>query len=169
MTLEPDMKRLALCSSLLATLLGAGLARAGEPQPCKMAAEDCLHEMASYYRSTGWVGIMIHPNEAGEYVVTKVWAESPAAAAGFEDGDVLLAFEGLTFTKDKKAELKAAYKKSKVPGNEVTYRVRRGDRELDIELELAAVPQSLASQWIGDHMLHGHATEMRTAEAQDPP
>jgi S1-C subfamily serine protease len=66
------------------------------------------------------------PNEA---IIQIVFKDSPAQKAGLKGGDILLSIDGVKFEALKAAvDIIRALK----PGKKATFRIRRGEKELDI-------------------------------------
>jgi C-terminal processing protease CtpA/Prc len=125
---------------------------------CKAEAQACLNEMAAKLKNRGWVGLQLDEGEKGETItVTKVVPSSPAETAGFKNGDVLIAVNGVKFGskeyKDSAEKMKALF----VPGNKVDYLVRRNNAEVPVSVKLATMPPEVVAQWVGMHMLEAHA------------
>lgn len=94
----------------------------------------------------GWLGLNVEKNAAGAYVVTGVAADSPAEKAGFQKGDVLVAFNGVALTDANKEALKKAKMQNAV-GRRVTYTISRGGAERQIAATLAKVPAEVLAEW----------------------
>jgi S1-C subfamily serine protease len=113
--------------------------------------------MVAKIQKKGWVGIEYDKDEVNHTMtVTRVVPDSPAEAAGFREGDVLLAVNGVSF-KDENKEKLHQVKAKMVPGGEITYTVKRSGQKKDLDVTLATVPEDVMAQWIGAHMLE-HAT-----------
>lgn len=136
-------------------------------EKCDADAATCLRHMADKLKTRGWVGLELDYGEDGTMMVKEVVADSPAVAAGFQAGDVLMALDGVAYGAENKAALKAAYAKV-VPGNTVTYTVKRGGESVDLQVELAKLPETVMAQWIGHHMLAHHLGE-EPAEVETSP
>ena len=136
-------------------------AMAGEKGKCKGSGEDCLAKMKAKYSEKAWLGIGYDTDESGHWVVNEVYDRSPAQTAGFQKGDVLLAIDGVKYTKDNKKELKAVYAKLE-PGSTTTYWVKRGCEKVKVEATLGKVPKDVQKEWIAEHMQHNHP-EMQMA------
>jgi C-terminal processing protease CtpA/Prc len=149
------MKTLSSILSL-AVLLGlAAVGLAGGDYKCDQPAQSCLDAMAAKYAERGWLGI--ETEKAGDaYAVSEVVAGSPAEAAGFRTGDVLVALNGIDFNSGDKNELKKV-KSSLHPGTKVKYTVRRAGGETQLVATLGAVPEEVLAQWVGEHMLDQHS------------
>jgi len=131
------LKKLTLLCAI--SLAFAGAAFAGGDGSCNSAktaaakAGSC--EEGASMASQGWLGIEMEEVE-GRIVVTAVIAGSPAAKAGFQKEDVLLAFNDLAFAKEHKAKLKAMMK----VGAKLTATVLRGDAKQKLTATLAPRP-----------------------------
>jgi S1-C subfamily serine protease len=136
---------------------------AGEGGECEQSAEACLAYFANKADSYGWVGIELDRNEeTGVMMVSRVVEESPAVKAGFKEGDVLFALNGVELSDENKEKLKAA-KGDWTPGTEVTYTIKRKGKSKELSVTLAEVPRDVLAQWVGNHMLDSHA-ELASAE-----
>jgi predicted metalloprotease with PDZ domain len=140
---------------LVAVMILAMPAMAGEKGKCKGSGEDCLNKMKAKYAEKAWLGIGYETDESGHWVVDKVYDRSPAQEAGFQKGDILLAVNGVKYSKDNKEELKATYAKFE-PGSETTYYVKRDGEKVKLQATLASVPKDLQKLWIAEHMEHSH-------------
>lgn len=138
---------------LLMTL--AGTALAGNPEKkCDQDAQDCLNHLAAKIQSKPWLGVEMEKTDAGWLKVTAVIPDSPAAAAGFKAGDVVLAINGVALNADKEEMIKV--KKSLAPGKAATYVVKREGGKQKLAVTLGHVPATQMAQWIGEHMLENH-------------
>jgi S1-C subfamily serine protease len=148
----------------LAAFLGFSLAAAaGDKTHCSKQAGDCAKGMAEKYASAGWLGIETAKSDQGVVTIKGVTDGSPAEAAGFQAGDVLLAINGVEISEANKEALKAA-KKSLVAGGEGRYTVLRHGAKKTLTAKLVAPPRSVMAQWIGEHMLEGHAAAQVAAK-----
>jgi predicted metalloprotease with PDZ domain len=135
----------------------------GEGEKCEQDVQTCINKMAMMFKDRGWVGIEMDKEEGAESMhVTRVIPGSPAQAAGFEVGDVLLALNGIKFAEAAEEQMEEAQKVMKV-GATVTYTVQRGDSEVDLEPVLAEMPREVLAQWIGNHIL-SHHVDLASAE-----
>jgi S1-C subfamily serine protease len=116
-------------------------------------------------KAHGWLGLETEKNAAGAYAVKAVTPGSPAAAAGFQPGDVLVAFNGVAMDGANKEAMKKA-KAGSAPGKQVTYTVRRGGAERQLTATLAPVPKEVLAQWLGEHLIDEH---LSTAVARANP
>ncbi len=148
------MKHILLlaCSALLL----AGVAAAGH-QPCGAELDDCLSQMTRELgKKKGWVGIELERRDDGTLTITRVIAESPAAAAGLVAGDRILALNGVAYAGGDRAALKKAYK-TMAPESTITYTIDRGGERLSVDLLLARLPDRIKAQWIAQHLVEGHS------------
>ena len=150
-----------LFAIMVVMLIVALPAAAGDKAKCKGSGEDCLAKMKTKLAEKPWLGIGYETDEHGHWVVKKVYEGSPAEAAGFQKGDIMLAMQGEQYTKDNKEALKAIYKDLEV-GSDVQYVVKRQGGKLKLDATLAHVPKDLQKLWIAEHMEHNHP-EMQMA------
>lgn len=123
---------------------------------CSAEATACLRFMVGQFKERGWVGIDLgHSEDEGATRINMVIPGSPAEEAGFQSGDLLVALNGIAYTEENKEAIKENYAAFR-PGNTVTFRVRRGTEEKDIEVRLAPIPDHVMAQWIGQHMIEQH-------------
>jgi len=103
------------------------------------------HSKAAEMARHGWLGVETEKADAG-YAITVVHADSPAEAAGFRVGDVLVAMNGIELTESNKKALKQA-KSELWPGSEVEYTVQRGSYARNLVATLAPVPEEVLARW----------------------
>lgn len=152
------MKRFCVVIVALITVFAAGTAVAGDKGPCTGDPDECLKKMQAKIAAKGWLGVETAEAEVGYFTVSEVFENSPAQAAGFQKGDVVLAINGVKCTEEN---AKAALKKTEMkPGSEATYIVKRGDQKVKIAVTLGHVPEKVAKMWIAEHMEHHHDTKM---------
>jgi S1-C subfamily serine protease len=128
----------------LALLLSLSSMAAAGGEQCEQhaKAKNAAHEKAKH----GWLGLDVEKNAAGAYVVTGIAANSPAEKAGFQKGDVLVAFNGIALTDANKEAVKKAKTQNAV-GKRVTYTVSRAGAERQIAATLAEVPAEVLAKW----------------------
>jgi S1-C subfamily serine protease len=144
-----------LFAIMVVMLIVALPAAAGDKAKCKGSGEDCLAKMKTKLAEKPWLGIEYETDEHGHWVVKKVYDGSPAQAAGFQKGDILLAMQGEKYSKDNKEALKAISEDLK-PGSEVEYVVKRQGGKMTLDATLAHVPKDLQKLWIAEHMEKNH-------------
>lgn len=147
------MKRAFCVIAVVMTMVVAGPATAGEGGKCSASTQDCLNYMAKNLENRGWVGIEMD-DEGGmdKMVVTRVVEDSPAQRAGFREGDVMVAVNGVTFSDENQKKLKDV-RYSMTPGADFTYTVARRGKKIDLEVELGRIPENVRAEWIGNHMM----------------
>jgi S1-C subfamily serine protease len=138
------MTRMVTTLSLALFLALSSMAAAGG-ENCDKAhaakAKTAMEEKAKH----GWLGLDVEKSAAG-YVVNKVAAGSPAEQAGFQKGDVLVAFNGIAMTDANKEALKKAKMQTAV-GKQVTYTISRAGSERQIAAILGKVPEEVLAEW----------------------
>lgn len=150
------MRRFSILA--LVTVVALALASpvvAGEGH-CKASADECLKKMAAKMQNKAWLGVELEANDDGHYTVTRVVSGSPAEQAGFAEGDVLLALNGVKWSKDNKEAVKKASYELR-PGATATYVVKRSGEKVTLEATLDRVPREVMARWVGEHMLSDHA------------
>ena len=145
------MRRIATVTTL-ALLLGTAASWAGEYAKCTHSTQECLNMMAERMKTTGWIGVEIETDRDAGYLVQKVFATSPAQAAGIQAGDVLAALNGVAIKRTNQDQLKVA-RGEWMPGQTVTYTIQRNGADHEVNVTLAPVPADVMARWIGEHML----------------
>jgi C-terminal processing protease CtpA/Prc len=154
------MKKLGAVLAVLALVSTAGMAIAGGGAKCTSDVSACLTHW-SEYKTAGYLGMKYDKAEDGTVTVKDVAAGTPAAAAGFQKGDVILTLNGAAM-KDKDAVKKA--KGAWKPGDKVSYTVLRGKSEKTLAVTLGTMPEDVYAQMVGEHMISNHMT-VATADA----
>ena len=149
------MKRTALIVVSVVVAI-ASIAVAGDKHACTAGTQDCLNKMVAKMQAKGWLGVETEQADSGRWAVTKVYPDSPAAAAGFEEGDVFVSMNGVAMTDDNKQALKEA-KANLGPGSKVSYVVSRKGGKVTLAASLGKVPETVLAQWVGEHMIKDHA------------
>ena len=160
------MKKLVLLLAAVAVVAVTGTAAAGGAHGKNKAAnaESCLAEKAASMAKHGWLGIETEKAAAGGYTVTAVHPGSPAEAAGFRSGDVLVALEGVRFAEENHDAVKKV-KAGLAVGSQVSYTVARGGSERQLTATLAPVPREVLARWLGEDVLDHHVS-VQLADAQ---
>lgn len=140
MTRTVSTLALALMLSM-ATLASAGGEKCAKDAKAAHAAKAAIAEKAKH----GWIGLEVDKSASG-YVVTEVAAGSPAAQAGFQKGDVLVAFNGIALNDANKDALKKA-KAGITVGSRVTYTVSRAGAQRQIAATMTEVPKEVLARW----------------------
>lgn len=144
-------------------LLLAAPAMAGDKKACNGDPDDCAKKMKTKLAQKAWLGISYETDEKGRWVVESVEPDSPAKAAGFEKGDVMLAVNGVEYTKENKPKLKQVYSKLE-PGSEATYVVSRQGGKVKLHATLGHVPDEKQAEWIAEHMSKSHGETQMAAK-----
>jgi S1-C subfamily serine protease len=164
MNSEDGMKKTIGGMMAVMIMVMAVPAMAGESSKCSASTQDCLNHMAKNLRKRGWVGIeMDDRGGIDEMVITKVIEGSPAEEAGFRVGDTLAAVNGVAFREENQQQLKDI-QYSMRPGADFTYTVSRKGSNVDLEVQLGELPQSVMAQWIGGHMMDHAEVQMASKE-----
>jgi len=159
-----------LATTLLFALVIPAYAGDKTRSGCKEDAQSCLNHMAAKLKGRGWLGIemetsKLDKNEEAkgqvDLKVSRVVSGSPAEAAGFSIGDVLVSVNGAKFADNTEEKCLTCEKTEDwKPGSKVQYVVRRDGKEVALDAVLAALPSNIMAQMVGMHMLdHAHAAE----------
>lgn len=84
-----------------------------------------------------WLGVYLTQSDEGLVEINKVIKGSPADKAGLKKGDKILAFQGKPLSSINSLIEQVLEKR---PGQEVVFRVLRGDKKLNIQVKLGATP-----------------------------
>jgi predicted metalloprotease with PDZ domain len=130
-----------------------GTSMGSEPyKKCTLSTQACLDQMVSKMKGRGWLGIE-YDTETG--LVQRVVPGSPAEAAGFKTGDVMVSVAGAKFSANTETRCVTcdATKDKWKPGAKIPYVVKRKGKTLKLNPQLAALPQDVMAQMIGMHMI----------------
>jgi S1-C subfamily serine protease len=112
---------------------------------------DVVHKVSKEIRETGkvrrgWLGISFNLNDEGEIEIVSVEDESPADAAGLQEGDLLLEIDGREIV-----DREMLYREIRMhtPGDEVELRIERRDKEQTVEVELGEYSQQAIALELG--------------------
>jgi S1-C subfamily serine protease len=119
-------------------------------EKCAMSADECRKMMADA-KSRGWAGLELDKAADGTLKVVKVDPTSPASRAGFLEGDVLVALNGVALTAENHEKL-AKMKATMLPGTEVLYKVDRGGKTRHLTVALGKMPEKVYEQMVARHM-----------------
>ena len=149
--------RLAYAAIVVAAAWGLpALAGESSYKKCPDDTQTCLNKMVARLQGRGWLGIE-YEDEKGPslWKVTRVVPGSPAEAAGFKAGDVLVSVNGIGFARntDTRCVTCEGTKDIWKPGRKITYVVRRKANSVKLTPTLAALPSDVMAQMIGMHML----------------
>jgi membrane-associated protease RseP (regulator of RpoE activity) len=91
--------------------------------------------------SAGWLGIIFDPSPAQRGVsIREVAANSPAARAGLQGGDLVLRFDGRAATPESARALRVS------PGDTVDFSIRRGGRDRQVRVIAEPRPATQAAR-----------------------
>lgn len=151
------MKRLLVIAVVVLgvslALGAASVAEAGKGHRCKADPETCAAKLKAKYETKAWLGVELDKSEHGYYTVTKVISGSPAEAAGFQAGDVLLAMNGVKMSDKEKVK---KVKRSIAIGDQVTYVVKREGEKVELSATLTKAPEALIASWVDEHISEAH-------------
>jgi S1-C subfamily serine protease len=159
------MRLRSLFAAAAAVALVAAPAWAGSGGKCTADTQTCLNHMSAK-KAAGWIGLEFDKSTEGVMKVKSVVAGSPAEAAGFQAGDVVVALNGVK-TSDHEAMKKA--KGAWSAGQKVTYTVERKGESKDVVATLATMPDNVHAAMVGFHLLENHAVTATAASAEATP
>ena len=169
------MRNLLSTGTILMLALSALPATAGDEKVrCESEMSACAEQMAAKYKNRGWVGINLDYNEdsGGKTVLTGIFSDSPAEAAGLQAGDFLIELNGIGYTHGNMEQIYQEYGKSK-PGETITYKIERDGEQMNVDVTLGRLPDKILAEWIGYHVVEAHLSyndegeESEQAEAGD--
>jgi serine protease Do len=104
---------------------------------------DVVKKIAFEIRDTGkvqrgWIGLSIGQNENDRIEVVGVDAESPAELAKLKEGDLILALDGKEI---ESASMLASEVRKRKPGDDVTVKIERDGKPLDVKVKLGEYPE----------------------------
>lgn len=146
------MKRFIALITVISVVVLALPAFAGEGT-CTASTQECLDKYAAKMTTIGWAGFEGEYNEeAGTFTLTAITPASPAEKAGFEVGDQLHAWNGIEFASMSDEDWMNSAKE-RTPGDVAKYTLTRDGNEKTIKVTLVAMPEDMAAQKIGGHMM----------------
>ena len=150
------MKKTLVVTGLILAVALITPALAGEGE-CGHETQVCLDYMAKMGHK-GYAGIDLDSNEDhSKMTVTEVVAGAPAAQAGIEVGDVLLAIDGISLTAEGAMH---KIQEKMTPGNTVSFTVSRNGKEKKGKVTLIEMPDEVHAQLVGEHMLQHASVEL---------
>lgn len=152
--------------ALFAILVGAAFAGGTEGKKAKAgscssskaavnASNKTTCKVTEKYSQKAWLGVKGEKAwpEKGYYTkITEVVPESPAAQAGFQVGDVILAINGAKLSKDNVKAIKAA-KKTLAIGQPAKYLVKRDGEKVKLTATLSKAPDHVIAQWVSESQM----------------
>jgi S1-C subfamily serine protease len=146
-------------------LAGAAGLVAGDKKKCDADPAECKAKMKAKIAAKGWLGIKMDKGDDGKVSVVEVFPDSPAAAAGFQKGDVLVAVNGIPYGTEDEAKQKKM-QKAWGPGNEVAFTVKRSGEKKTLDATLGKVPPEVAKDMIQEHLKTYHADATQKEKAK---
>lgn len=156
-------KRIAWTMLATMALAIAAPALAGSGAKCTENAQACLNHWAKS-KDKPWAGLSYDMAANGATSIKSISPGSPAASAGFEVGDVLVAINGVKWT-DMEA-MKKAKSEWKI-GQTISYTVSRAGAEKQLAVTLAQMPTEVFASVVGSHMLENHVSAAMAEASQD--
>ena len=142
------MKHKVMFLALALTMALSSAALAGGSGEC--ADKTATKARAAKLAEKGYLGIETSKDEAtGAWRVTTVAAGSPAEAAGFRAGDVLVSMNGIVLRAENKEQIKKA-KSTLGVGKAVTYTVARNGAQQTLTATLSPVPEQVLAKWVAE-------------------
>lgn len=141
------MKKLVVL--LMALLVSVAAVAGGKKKD--MSADEALAMMEAKMAAKPWLGVEYAKAEKSYFKIDNVVANSPAEKAGFQAGDIILAMDGVEYTKANKKAVKAAWTKVS-PGSDADFVVKRAGEKVQLTATLEHVPSELQAQWIAEYM-----------------
>jgi C-terminal processing protease CtpA/Prc len=152
------MKRILIVLAVVAGL--AGLVHAGEGHHrCTAGTQECLDKMVAHLQKSGYGGLEIRPDEAGEFSVTEVHPGSPGARIGVKVGDVLLSVNGEAVA-EMGPEDHEAMQAELTPGSTHHFTVLRKGKKKSFSITLEKMPPEMIARYVGEHMMQHTDTEI---------
>jgi predicted metalloprotease with PDZ domain len=160
------MMKLRTSIALTALLMTAALPLlAGAEERCNSEATACMRYIVDNYEGKGWLGLELAYPDGGSPKIIKVLTDSPAARAGLEAGDLMVALNGARYASATEEALMEA-KKALVPGNTFDVTISRNGSERVLKVTAGEVPQAVLAQWIGEHLLYQHRHQIADADPE---
>jgi S1-C subfamily serine protease len=138
----------AMVASVVASVFAGG-------HECQVTAEECAKQLHAKYEKSAWLGIEKEKTPDGAVRVAAVTPGSPAAAAGFAVGDLLVAINGVALAESKSEGWKKV-QMAMEPGRRVDYTVTRNGAPLTLSATLTTPPEAVIDQWIKEHIAKEH-------------
>lgn len=150
------MKKLLVLVMAALLLPVAAMAGGNAHKERTACGAECVEKLKAKYANKAWLGVEYAKTDSGYYKIKAVHPGSPAEKAGFQAGDIMLAMNGVEYTKANKQAVKAAWSKVSV-GTEVDYTVKRQGEKVGLVATLDNVPADLQAQWIAEYVKESNA------------
>lgn len=144
------MKHKITFLALALTMALSSAALAGGAGKGECADTTATKARAAKLAEKGYLGIETDKDEAtGAWRVTTVASGSPAEAAGFRSGDVLVSLNGIALRAENKEQIKKV-KSTLGVGKAVTYTVVRNGAQQTLTATLSPVPEQVLAKWVAE-------------------
>ncbi len=128
---------------------------------CTADTQTCLNHMAQQFSGSAWDGIWVEGIGSDKVAVIKVDEASAGAAAGVKVGDVLVAMNETKLAGLNIEQFNKVMALVKI-GEEVTYKIQRGDAWLSSKVTMTAIPKEQVARMVGAHLLAAHSQQSET-------
>lgn len=145
--------RAPIVMTVAAGLVALAVIARGEGTSCGASTQQCLDIMTASCASRGWLGVELSAQPDGSSRVRRVVEKSPAEAAGLQAGDRIVAIDGIRLGDASNEGALVRVQAGMKPGTSVTYSIERGGETRSVQVRLAAMPDSVRHQLIGEHMV----------------
>ena len=125
--------------------------------PCE-SCDPCVAELVAELEERGWLGLGMHIHDAssaGELPIRVVTPGSPAAQAGLQVFDRVLAIDGKDIVSWEADELEE-WLTSVEPGQRLKLRVRREERTFEVGLQARQMSVEALAAALGAQLLRRH-------------
>ena len=158
------MKRhLWIALLLIVAVAAPGLAGGKHHKKCDADPADCVKKMKQKFADKAWLGIEMNTTDDGRYQITAVVPDSPAATAGFVEGDIILSMNGHNYSETDKKAVKVAWSEVE-PGSKAVYVVLRKGGKIKLKAKLDHVPEAYQKKWIKEHLAKYHGDAKKTSD-----
>ncbi len=132
---------------------GSGACTGTASMHCDMSPAECEQMLRAYYQDHGWLGadLICEDGTICQPKITKVAAGSPAEAAGFRAGDLVVSMNGIKYSKETEASIHETIEKGFRVGDTVTYTVTRDGKSATLQATLVRIPDAALKELIASH------------------
>ena len=138
-------------------LLALALPASGGGKHCKAAARECELQIREMLRGKHYLGVRLEETQYG-IRIRDVHEESPAAAGGMGDGDLILAVNGRDMTRASLKEFKAAILEARRKSDgRLNLLVNRAGQIRRLYVHLGEMPKAEVDKVVAAHLREAHA------------
>ncbi|HUP65873.1 MAG TPA: PDZ domain-containing protein [Thermoanaerobaculia bacterium] len=142
---------------LILTLLALAVPASGGGKHCKAAPRECEMQIREMLRGKHYLGVRFEETQYG-IRIRDVREESPAAAGGLGDGDLVLAVNGRDMTRAAAKEFKAAILETrKKSDGRLNLLVNRAGQIRRVYVHLGEMPKAEVDKVVAAHLREAHA------------